>query len=146
MSENQKRIKRQKKEQARQDIRLIKEKARNDVLQISYNLKRSLVHDNPVKLTSLSKRKKRKEREEKRDAYESCQSLYYFRGNLEFHHSRHWSRAFDSSTCYSCCKGRVPCSGLYESSLCNRLFCVWIISYTLILNVNLISCINPLRC
>lgn len=77
MSENQKRIKRQKKEQARQDIRLIKEKARNDVLQISYNLKRSLVHDNPVKLTKLEQKEiKRKEREEKRIAYESLPKRY----------------------------------------------------------------------
>ena len=77
MSENQKRIKRQKKEQARQDIRLIKEKARNDVLQISYNLKRSLVHDNPVKLTKLEQKEiKRKEREDRRIAYESLPKRY----------------------------------------------------------------------
>ena len=77
MSENQKRIKKQKKEQARQDIRLIKEKARNDVLQISYNLKRSLVHDNPVKLTKLEQKEiKRKEREDRRIAYESLPKRY----------------------------------------------------------------------
>jgi hemolysin III len=47
------------------------------VLQISYNLKRSLVHDNPVKLTKLEQKEiKRKEREDRRIAYESLPKRY----------------------------------------------------------------------
>ena len=77
MTEDQKKNEKQKKEQARQDIRAIKEKARNDAFQVSYNLKRALVHENPVKLTRLEqKEQKRREREVRRLAYEASPKRY----------------------------------------------------------------------
>lgn len=66
-----------KKEEALKEIRAIKQKARTDTAQVLYNLKKSLLHEDPVKLSKLEQKiQKKKEREEKRIAYETQPKRY----------------------------------------------------------------------
>lgn len=70
-------LKKLNKEQAKKDIYLIKEKARQDIAKISYDLKKSLCDDDEKKLSKLEiKEQKRKQREEKRQAFESSPKRY----------------------------------------------------------------------
>lgn len=66
-----------KKEEALKEIRAIKQKARTDTAQVLYNLKKSLLHEDPVKLSKLEQKiQNKKEREEKRIAYETQPKRY----------------------------------------------------------------------
>ncbi len=66
-----------KKDQAKKEINSIRERAKNEIAQVTYNLKLSLAQGDREKLTKVErKEKRRKEREERRIAYESSPKRY----------------------------------------------------------------------
>ncbi len=70
-------IRKQKKEKAKNDIRMVKENARVEIAKIKFNLNLSLIQDNSDKIKKLHEREeRRKEKEAKRLSYENSPKRY----------------------------------------------------------------------